>query len=63
MITLDQAWDYLIENGLATFEELQLVTCINGYNLETLQDVLDVRTGYKNFAQIMDEDSDEDSDE
>ena len=63
MITLDQAWDYLVEYGIATVDELQLVTCINGYNLETLQYVLDVRTGYKNFAQVMGEDEDEDSEE
>lgn len=60
--TTDQAWDYLLESGIATEAELQLVTCLNGYSLEVLQDVLDVRTGYKNFGQLIDDDSDDSED-
>lgn len=61
--TTDQAWDYLLESGIATEAELQLVTCLNGYSLEVLQDVLDVRAGYKNFNQLIDEDEDEEEEE
>lgn len=64
--SIDQAWEYLIEYGYATEEELQLVTCINGYSFEVMQQVLDVRTGYTSFDQLMDlddEDSEEDNDE
>ena len=39
-------WDLIVEYGVATEEELQLVTSINGYSLETLTDVIYVRTGY-----------------
>jgi len=45
-------WDYLVETGIATEKELQLVTCINGYNEETLNDVLYARTAYRSMEQI-----------
>lgn len=46
-------WDYLIENQIATKKELELVTYINGYNLNSLNDVLEVRTGYKDLEQYL----------
>ena len=46
------AWDYLTGNGIATEDELQLITSINGYNIETLNSVLYVRTGYRSIEQI-----------
>lgn len=48
-------WEHLVAYGIATEEELQLVTTINGYNEETLDDVLYVRTGYRNWAQYNEE--------
>ena len=39
-------WNLIVEYSVATEEELQLVTSINGYSLETLTDVIYVRTGY-----------------
>lgn len=44
-------WDNLITYEIATEEELQLITSINGYNLESLEDVLYVRTGYRSRDQ------------
>ena len=35
--------------------ELCLVTDINGYNEETMLDVLYARTGYRNFEQLEEE--------
>ena len=49
---LAKIWDYIIENGIATEEELQLVTCINGYNEEALNDVIYARTAYHSVEQI-----------
>ena len=37
--------------GIATENELQLITDINGYDLETLEDVLYARTGYRSWDQ------------
>ena len=48
-------WTFLDEYGIATQEELQLVTAINGTNVETMEDVLYVRTGYRSFAQYAEE--------
>ena len=50
----NEIWDELISRGIATEEELQLVTDINGYSEETLYDVLYARTGYRNFEQMED---------
>lgn len=47
--------DYLIENNIATEEEIDLVSYINGYTVETLNDILYVRTGYRSIDQIEDE--------
>jgi hypothetical protein len=54
-MTIAEMWDYLVDNGIATEEELHLVTDINGYNEKSLLDVLDVRTGYKSFDQLDEE--------
>ena len=52
---VNEVWDLLIEYGIATQEELELVTCINGYNIDTLNDVIYVRTGYRDIEQLQDE--------
>jgi len=52
----EKIWDYLIETGIATDEELKLVTCINGYSEKTLNDVIYARTGYRDLDQLHNED-------
>ena len=54
-MTTSEMWDYLVESGIATENELCLVTDINGYNEETMLDVLYARTGYRNFEQLEEE--------
>ena len=49
----EKLWDYLIETGTATDNELELVTSINGYNIESLESVLYCRTGYRSLDQIL----------
>lgn len=44
-------WDYMVEQGIATDDELRLVTSIDGMNIDTLNDVLYVRTGYRDIKQ------------
>ena len=51
----DTIWDAIIECGIATEEELELVTAINGYNSDTLNDVIYVRTGYRNIEQLLED--------
>lgn len=54
MITTDQAWDMLTELGVSE-QTLQTVTNINGYNLDTMEDILYSVTGYRSFDQLEDE--------
>lgn len=45
-------WDYLLENEIATQDEIELICAINGQNEESLKDILYVRTGYRDFDQL-----------
>jgi hypothetical protein len=51
----EELWDYLEEMGIATSEELRLITSINGQNLESLESVLYCRTGNRSLEQIKEE--------
>ena len=47
----NELWDLIIDNNIATEDELNLISYINGWNIETLNDVLYVRTGYRDARQ------------
>lgn len=49
---IEDVWGLLVDMGIATDEELQLVTSINGYNIDTLNDIIYVRTGYHDIEQL-----------
>lgn len=49
MDKLSKLWDDIILYNIATEDELQLVTSINGYNEEALNDIIYVRTGYRDM--------------
>ena len=51
-VELEEYWQYLIDSGIATEQELQLVTYIIGYSVETLDKVLYARTGYRSIEQL-----------
>ena len=55
MINLDAYWDFLVDNGIATADELTLVTNINGYSEKTLKDVLFCQTGNRSVEQYCDD--------
>ena len=48
-------WDAIIEYGIATEKELELVTAIDGYNEDALNNVIYVRTGYNDIEQLLEE--------
>ena len=50
---LKQLWEYLLNYEMATEEEINLVFAINGQNLESLEDILYARTGYRNLGQLI----------
>lgn len=53
-MNIDTAWDMLTERGIATHSELALVTNINGYTMEQMENVLYARTGLRSFSQLED---------
>lgn len=50
--TIEYIWDYLIENEIVSEETLKIITAINGYSIETLNDVLYAATGYRDMEQV-----------
>lgn len=44
-------WDTLLNLGVSE-QTLQIVTSINGYSVDTLNDVLYAHTGYRNIDQL-----------
>ena len=50
-----EMYNCLIDCGIATEEEIELVTAINGDNEETYEDILYVRTGYRTFDQFLED--------
>ena len=53
--TIEQIWDLLIDYNVATQDELELVTSINGYSIDTLDSIIYARTGYRNIEQLMED--------
>lgn len=50
---LNDIYDYFINYEIATEDEIDLVTAINGYNEETFNDILYVKTGYRDMEQYL----------
>ncbi len=50
---LTELYDFLVDNLIATEDELSLITSINGYSVDTLNDVLYYRTGYRDYEQYL----------
>ena len=51
MIDHNEMWDRLNELGVSD-QTLQIVTAINGFSVETMQDVLYAHSGYRDFDQV-----------
>lgn len=60
---IETLWDNLVDYSIATEEELQLVTKINGYSESSLNDILYVRTGYRSWEQYQGEDEEDEDEE
>lgn len=48
-------WKFIIDNNIATESELQLVTNINGWTEETMNDVIYAKKGLRNYEQCTSE--------
>ena len=51
---LEYLVDTMIELGICNDDEVRLVSAINGYSLESMLDILSVRTGYRSLDQLFD---------
>lgn len=47
----DKLWDRIVNAGIATEDTLKIVTAINGYTVETLNDVIYAVSGLRNWKQ------------
>ena len=52
-MNLEQYYNYLIDYELVSGETLDIITSINGYNEETLDDVLYCVSGYRDIKQYL----------
>lgn len=52
---IDEMYERLIDNEYFTEDELNLITNINGYSKETLEDCIYARYGYRNIKDLLDE--------
>jgi len=55
----NEIYEYIINNGIASEEALNLITNINGYSVDTLNDVIYALTGYRSIEQLEDEEDEE----
>ena len=48
-------YNRILELGIATEEEIDLVTGINGYSISSMDDIVYARTGYADLEQYEEE--------
>ena len=51
----ERIWQYLIDSGIATESELELVNDVAGYSEKTMEAVIYAKTGYNDLEQLMEE--------
>lgn len=56
MENVADVYDYLIANNLFTEDELNLVTNVSGWSIETLNKCIYARYGMHDLEQLIDED-------
>lgn len=60
---LFEKYGRIINDGIATESEVNLVTDILGYSVETLNQIIYVRTGYRNIEQYEESEIDTEPDD
>ncbi len=48
-------WNFIIDNNIATEDEVRLVTDINGWSEDTMTDIIYAKTGLRSYEQCKDE--------
>lgn len=59
-MTTNELWTLIVEYGIATNSEIDLVTDINGNSIETLNNIIYARTGYRNIESYEESEFDDD---
>jgi len=59
MEDVTELYEELIDLGMFTDEELELITNINGYSIDTLNDCIYSRFGFHSLKQYLDEEEEE----
>ena len=54
-LSIDELWALLVDYGLFTEAELRLISYMDGYNIETLNNAIYARFGYRDFEQLLSE--------
>ena len=62
-MTKSELFERIINDGIATESEVNLVTDILGYSVETLNQIIYVRTGYRNIEQYEESEIDTEPDD
>lgn len=62
-MTKSELFERIINDGIATESEVNLVTDIAGYSVETLNQIIYVRTGYRNIEQYEESEIDTEPDD
>lgn len=52
-MTLDEYYNYLLDTNIAEEQTLEVATSLNGYSINTLDDVLYCLTGYRDIEQYL----------
>ena len=56
---VNQVWDFLVASELFTEAELELITCLNGFRLDVLNDCIFARYGYRSLQQMLEAEAEE----
>lgn len=48
-------WDFIVDNNIATEDEVRLVSDINGLNEGTMTDIIYAKIGLRSYEQCKDE--------
>ena len=59
-MTTNELWTLIVEYGIATDSEIDLVTDINGNSIETLNNIIYARTGYRDIESYKESELDDD---
>ena len=62
-MTTNELWTLIVKYEIATDSEIDLVTDINGNSIETLNNIIYARTGYRDIESYEESEFDDDDDE